>query len=133
MNRPASTAPEPDFVMPIPADNAAWQFFLQQMRAQTEQVRAVRDEFIRDRDDRREDRKLLSDIHERVIRIEANRIDRRVEKLEADVDALKAREDQREGATGAAQWLLKNMPNIATIIASIMLVSFLILKAGGRF
>ena len=118
--------------MPLPPDNAAWQFFLQQMRAQTDQVKAVRDEFVRDRDDRREDRKLLSDIHERVIRIEANRIDRRVEKLETGVDALKAREDQRDGERNTASAIWKNLPHLAAILMGIAFIVVAVLKASGR-
>ncbi|GAA4827560.1 hypothetical protein GCM10023232_27360 [Sphingosinicella ginsenosidimutans] len=123
--RAASIAPEPEFIMPVSEQGAALQFFVEAMKANTktlEGVLATTTAMQRD----------MQDVRERVIRIEANRIDRRVEGLEGRVDVLERASDKREGATGAAQWLLKNLPNIATIIVSIVLVSFLILKAGGR-
>ncbi len=86
------------------------QFFIEALRANTEVLKGMQA-------DLKEDRKLIADVRERVIRIESNRVDRRVEDLERDVDGLKADKDQRDGATGMVRTILKS-PAIGWLVGA---------------
>lgn len=114
-----------EFMMPVPTDAAAMQFFIEALKANTDVLRGMQE-------DLKADRKLLHDVRERVIRIESNRVDRRVEALEREVDALKSERDRREGANGAWNWLLKNLPTIGAIVVAIFATVVLTLRASGR-
>ena len=116
---------EGEFIMPVQPEGAAMQFFIETLKANTDVLRSMQREL-------REDRKLLSDVRERVIRIESNRVDRRVDALERDVDDLKADRDKRDGALSAMGKLWVNAPIIAAAIVGITVIAFLIMKATGR-
>jgi hypothetical protein len=72
-----------------------------------------------------EDQRLLHDIHERVIRIESNRLESQVSELERKfdkmgekVDALERDRDRRDGVMGLAGWLAKHAPWLVAILIS---------------
>lgn len=65
-----------------------------------------------------EDRKLLHEMHERLIRIEVEGLAGKVESLETRVDALERDRDRREGAVSAFEWLSRFGPWLLTIVAT---------------
>lgn len=65
-----------------------------------------------------EQTKLLHEMDNRLVRIEANKIDRTVEKLRADVDELQAESHRRLGAFGLVEWLTKFGPWLAALAAA---------------
>lgn len=101
------------------------QFFVEAMKANTAALRGVQDEV-------GELRREVRDVRESVIRIEAVNVTGRVERLEREVDELKADKDKRDGATGAANWLLKNLPTIGAILVAVFASIVLTLRASGR-
>ena len=87
----------------------------------------MRDDIREEREERKDDRKLLNDIHTRVVKIEANRLDRQVEQNRKDivdvrtviggrVDALEKAEDRREGQLRAANAAHKWAPTVLAIL-----------------
>lgn len=112
-------------MMPVPAEGAALQFFTEAMRANT----ATIDEFRREA---REDRKLLTDIRERVIKIEAHDVVTKVSGLETRVDALEKEKDERNAERRLGNWMLEKTPSIAGIIVAAVAFILLWLKASGR-
>lgn len=115
----------PEFMMPVPPEGAAMQFFVEAMKANTAALRGVQDEV-------GELRREVRDVRESVIRIEAVNVTGRVERLEREVDELKADKDKRDGAHGAANWLLKNLPTIGAILVAVFASIVLTLRASGR-
>lgn len=101
---------EREFIMPVTADAAAMQFVIEAMRQQTEVLRGMRTEM-------KEKHELLHDISNRVIRIEATVTEARIERLEKDVDGLKAERDHRDGANSALALILKS-PALAWLIGA---------------
>jgi hypothetical protein len=75
----------------------------------------------------REERKVLADVRERVIRIESNKLDRTVEQIREDLDAardeintLKMDKARRDGAVGAAEWLSRFGPWLLALAMAIL-------------
>jgi hypothetical protein len=114
-------------MMPTQEDEATRRFFVEALRANTDTMKALREDIREEREERKEDRKLLNDIHTRVVKIEANRLDRQVEQnrkdivaLRADhggrIDALEKAEDRREGQVSAANTAHKWAPTILALL-----------------
>lgn len=59
-----------------------------------------------------EDRKMLHDVHTRIIQIESNQLQRRVEDLTKKVDELNRDRDRRDGALRAGEWFFRNWPAV---------------------
>lgn len=81
------------------------------------------------RKDIAEDRKVMYDIRERLVRIESNKVNEsvaslttKVDSIAAKVDKLEAVNDRRDGATGLLTWIFKNWPGIIGMIATIVVV-----------
>ena len=108
--------------MSDPTDSLA---FKEALNANTKALEALHVDF-------REDRKLLHDVRERVIRIESNRVDGRVLALEADMAALKADKFIRQGTIGAWNWIGKNITSLAAVFVALVASAVIILKATGR-
>jgi CRISPR/Cas system type I-B associated protein Csh2 (Cas7 group RAMP superfamily) len=125
-------AGETEFMMPVPPEGAAMQFFIEALKANTAETKGMRDDLRAERQERREDRKKLDDIYDRVVRIEEQRISARVESLDQRVNALEADKDKRDGATSALASLWKNLPSIGAVIIGVVSIAFLILKASGK-
>jgi hypothetical protein len=114
-----------EFMMPIPPEGAAMQFFIEALKANTEVLKGMQA-------DLKEDRVLLRDVRERVIKIESNRVDRRVDGLETRVDALEKDRDTRDGALSAGTAIWKNLPSAAAVLLGIVVIAILFLKITGR-
>lgn len=65
-----------------------------------------------------EDRKLIHDIHMRVVQIESNQLQRRVEEMAKKVDLLEADKNRRQGVVMSAEWAGKFGPYLAAIVAA---------------
>lgn len=112
---------KPELLMPVTDEHALRQF-------EIEALRGINDVLKNLRDDAKEDRKLLHDIHTRVIRIESNRISEEVEVLKREVDDLKEEKFRREGALSFGNWLLRYGPIMAGLIGLIVVI----LAANGK-
>jgi hypothetical protein len=72
-----------------------------------------------------EDRKLLHDMHGRLIRMESVRPDvdgHDLKELASRVDALERDKDRRDGATSLADWLFKS-PVVGWIVAALVVIA----------
>lgn len=132
-----------EIMMPVAQSDAMGQFFIQAMKENTGELRELRADMKDERRentkalaelraDMKEDRKTLIGVRDSVIKIEGNRIDSRVTILEAAVAILNKDKDHRDGASGAWNWLLKNLPTIAAIIIATFTAVVLTLKATGK-
>lgn len=72
-----------------------------------------------------EDRRLLHNIHERLIRIESNRMEVEVAALSVRLDkavdrlvALETSEARRDGAVGLVGWISKHAPWLLAVVVS---------------
>lgn len=65
------------------------------------------------------DREMLHDMHIRVVQIESNQLQRKVDDLMQKVDDLESERDRRVGMVSAAEWTTKVGPWLATIIAAL--------------
>jgi hypothetical protein len=64
-----------------------------------------------------EDRKLLHEINTRVVQIESNQLQRRVEELAREVQVMRSERDQRRGMVAALEWISKFGPMLLSIVA----------------
>lgn len=118
----------PRLMMETDDENATRRFFVEALRANTSVMEGLRDEM-------REDRKLLHDIHTRVVKIESNRLDSvvaanatKIEQLDKRVDLLERDKDRRDGAMSGFDWMLKNWPGVIGFFALIAVI----LKSTGQ-
>ena len=118
-------ANDAEFIMPVSADAAAMQFVVEAMRQQTDVLKSLRSEM-------KDKHEILQDVRDRVMRIEATVTEARIERLEADMEALKSDKDRRDGATTALGTLWRNLPSIAAFVVGIAVIAFLFAKATGR-
>lgn len=114
--------------MPVSDENATRQFFVEALRQNTDTLKSIRE-------DSREDRKLLHDIHARVIKIESNRMENDVERIGKLViengkrlTALETDKNRRDGAMSGVDWLFKNWPGVIAFFAVIVVI----LESTGR-
>jgi hypothetical protein len=114
-----------EIMMPVPQSDATAQFFIEAMKANTDVLKELRA-------DMKEDRRLLNDVHVRIVRIESNRVDSRVAALETEVVMLKKDKTDREAVGRARDWLLKHSPTIVAFVVAIFGTIVLTLKATGR-
>lgn len=63
------------------------------------------------------DRKMMHDMHIRLVQIESNQLQRRVEEMAKKIDELESDRDRRAGVIGAAEWVSRFGPWLATVIA----------------
>lgn len=101
------------------------QFFIEALRANTEVLKGMQE-------DMKESRKLLHEIDGRLIRIESNRVDRRVEGLEGRVNELESDKDHRDGATGVFNWFGKHGSGVGVMLLGVGFVIYLVLKSTGK-
>lgn len=110
-----------DLLMPVPEDKAIHLLEIEALRGIADTLKSFRD-------DAKEDRKLLMDVHTRVVRIEAAKVEELIGPLTERVDCLESEKDRREGAAGLINWLIKNWFGVLGLLA----VIFTILTANGK-
>ena len=106
-------ATRPELLMPVSDDKAA-------KLIEIEALRQIADNLKRLNDRSDEHIKLLHGMDARLIRIESNRVDSRVEELEKKVDDLQSERDMRRGAMGLAQWLKDFGPWLLAVLLGIL-------------
>lgn len=121
-----------EFMMPVPPEGAAMQFFIEALKGNTAETKGMRDDLRTERQERRVDRQKLDDIHDRLVRIEGQGIAAKVEALDQRVNALEGDKDKRDGATNAMAALWKNLPSIVAFVVATVAVIFMFLKATGK-
>lgn len=118
-----------EFIMAsgVPVSEAAMQFFVEAMRSNTSVLESVNSSMKLQQQEMREQLKLITEVRERVIRIEAMpRIDKEIGELRGKVHSLESAKIQAE--TRASTWtgIVRYGPAIAgfvvTIVASILII-----------
>lgn len=127
------------FVMRVPADGAALQFFTEAMRANTETLKQVNTVALGLQSELREVAKTVQDVRERVIKIEGSDLKEDVGEIKDSLKEVNRQIRQLENSKltleaqmSAGQWVLKNLPSIASILAFLGLITFVALRAAGR-
>lgn len=101
--------------MPVSEEHALKQIEIEALRQITDALKRLNE-----RSDKQAE--LLVDVRERLIRIESNKVDSRVEDLERKVDELEADRNRRLGALGAAEWLSRFGPWLVAVFATVAAV-----------
>jgi hypothetical protein len=98
----------------------------QVLAAMSESLRALTTSMVGLTESAKEDRRMLHDIHERIVKIESNRLEGEVLRLQNCVDKLDEKVDKltldsatdrasRDTAIGMVGWVSKNAPWLAAI------------------
>lgn len=88
------------------------------IKGQSDSIRALTESMMRQQE-------VLGEINERLIRIEANKVDSRVAALEAEIEQLKAERNQRVGMARLVEMIFKS-PLIGWIVGAAGLVWFML-------
>ena len=117
-----------EIMMPVPEEAALRQMEIEVMRSiqRSFDTTARQLESMNGKIDRQGD--ALTDVRERLIRIEEGRYGAKVEELQADVDLLKTEKAMRDGAIGLVNWFGRNW----LILVLIIFVAALLLRVGGK-
>jgi hypothetical protein len=128
---------EGEFIMPgsgVPVSEAAMQFFVEAMRANTSVLENVNKTMQGMQEEQKELLNKLHDVRERVIRIEAlPRVEKELGILREKVARLELKDATDEGRSATWGWIAKNMPSIAAIFVSVVAAIFVTMVATGRF
>ena len=98
--------------MPVSDEHALRQFELEALRGINDVLKDLRS-------DAKEDRKILHDVRDRVVRIESNKMEADVQRLKEEVEELKEEKLRRDGALGLVQWTFRNWPAVIGYFALI--------------
>lgn len=85
-----------------------------------EALRSIADNLKRLNDSAVETGKTITDVRERLIRIESNRVDTRVEELEKKVEDLERDKYRRDGAMSGLEWVSKFGPWLLSLALAIL-------------
>lgn len=117
----------------IPVSEAAMQFFVEAMRANTNVLEQVNKTMVAQQGEIRGVVDKLTDVRERVIRIEATpRVAREIAELRKDIDALKLSQATADGKAATWTWLVRYGPALIGGILVVIASVFIILVASGR-
>lgn len=117
----------------VPVSEAAMQFFVEAMRANTDTLKAVGENMKGLQNEQREQLKLINDVRERVIRIEAMpRLDRELQDIKVRLHNLEIDHAHDGGKNATWAWLAKHFPSLATVIFSLVAGMYVIMAATGR-
>lgn len=117
-HRPTKRA---ELLMPVTDEHALRQFEIEALRQITDNLKRLNEKMDKQSDD-------IRSIDARLIRIESNSVSASVQKLETEMESIKAERNRREGAFGLVEWLFKNWPGILGFFALV----FIVLEATGR-
>lgn len=119
--------------MPTSDQEAALQFFVEAMKANTAVLQGIQAEA-------KEVLKLVHDTRERVIRMESKdhavaiaaleskhaaavaKLETKIEAQDAKINRLQSERDRRDGAMTLTNWVLRNWPSVIGLIALILLI-----------
>lgn len=121
---------KPDILMPVTSEHAALQFFVEAMKANTATLQQVTRTLQGMQEEQKETLRLLHDTRERVIKIETNSVNKKLEALEQEVEELRDEKLRREGAANLATGAITKGPVIVTILASIIVVMIVLIANG---
>lgn len=128
--------PSGEFVLKgqgIPISEAAMQFFVESMRANTSVLEQVNKNMTLQQEELREQLKLVQDVRERVIRIEAlPQFGAELNELRKDVNNLKLIQAQEAAKAQTWTWIVRYVPTLAGVIVTIVASVMIILVASGR-
>lgn len=117
----------------IPVSEATMQFFIEAMRANTSVLENVGKSLLVQQDELKEQLRLITDVRERVIRIEAAPlVDKELETLKRKVEALE-KSNIRDGAKAETwTWIVRYVPTLAGIVVTIIASVLIILVTSGQ-
>lgn len=117
---------QPELLMPVSETSAALQFFVEAMKANTATLERVGKAMEGMQREQKETLNLVHDTRERVIRIESgghaeDLAELKVELAQAkeEIGRLKANEDKRAGAVGAAEWAARVGPWLLALVLAL--------------
>jgi hypothetical protein len=117
----------------VPISEAAMQFFVEAIRANTEVLRGVGETQRLVQEEAKEQLRLITDVRERVIRIEATpRVTEEISELRGKVQILENAEVARSAKAATWTWIVRYVPTLAGIIVTIIASVLIILVTSGR-
>lgn len=131
--------PRGEFVMGNPMRSieipeAAMQFFVEAMRANTNTLERVSQSLLGVQAEAKEQFNLLNDVRERVIRIEATpRVDKEISELKERLRKVELEDARNEGSTATWDWVARYFPSIAMFLLAIVGGIFLVMAASDKF
>lgn len=121
---------KPELLMPVSGENAALQFFVEAMKANTAALEQVGKTMRGMQDEQKETLKLVHDTRERVIKIESGgqaeligELRAQIKTLESEMDDLRRNDDRRAGAVSAVEWVSKIGPWILSLVLGIAAIA----------
>lgn len=132
-----------EFIMPVPPEGAALQFFTEAMKANTEMLRQVSISMKGIQDEQKETLRTVHDTREKVIKLESTSQGKVVEELKAFVRDEFLKIDDRvetleraqlvvDTRASTANWLVNHFWQLATLIGGVVFVTYLVLDKTGR-
>lgn len=124
-----------EFIMPqgVPVSEAAMQFFVEALRANTNVLENVNKSMQLQQLELREQLKLITDVRERVIRIEAlPRVERDIGILREKVSKLEMSKAKADAQADTWTWIIRYMPALAGIVVTVIASVFIVLVASGQ-
>lgn len=117
----------------IPVSEATMQFFVEAMRANTGVLESVGKSLQGQQDELKEQLRLITDVRERVIRIEAApHVAEEILELRKKVEKLEKSQAQADGKAETWTWIVRYVPALMGIIVTIIASVFIILVASGQ-
>lgn len=124
-----------EFIMSqgVPVSEAAMQFFVEALRANTKVLENVNSSMLLQQQELKEQLKLITDVRERVIRIEAlPRVEKEIAELRGKVQVLEMSKAQADAKAATWTWIVRYLPALAGIVVTIIASVFIILVASGQ-
>jgi hypothetical protein len=117
----------------VPVSEAAMQFFVEAMRANTTVLETVQRAMVGIQEEQKETLRQVVDVRERVIRIEAlPQFGVELNELRKDVNDIKMKQVQVDAKAQTWTWIVRYVPTLAGIIVTIIASVFIVLVASGR-
>lgn len=117
----------------VPVSEAAMQFFVEALKANTEVLRGVGETQRLAQKEMKEQLRLINDVRERVIRIEATpRVSEEIAELRGKVDVLEKASVATAAKAATWTWIVRYVPTLAGIIVTIIASVLIILVTSGQ-
>lgn len=117
----------------VPVSEAAMQFFVEALRANTNVLDSVNKSLLMQQTEMKEQLKLITDVRERVIRIESMpRVETELVELRGKVQVLEMANAQAAAKAATWTWIIRYMPTLAGLVVTIIASVLIILVVSGQ-